>query len=400
MGPIRRRATHVSGGAAGHGAPLERTRYPGIFRRGSRYVVKWREGGRQRSATFRTLSEARAAKRRYDAGDSRAEARVRFADYAADWVQTYRGRTSGGLAPGTLHSYRAAIERHALPMLGHLRLSDIRPADIRRLVASIEQTGLKPSSVRRELAPLKALLNTAVEDGLIAANPAAVVRVARRDRLGEEPEPARVLTRQEIALLRAQVAPAWLLPIDLLLHTGLRISELCGLQWRDLELGANARLNVRRQFYQGVLRAPKSRAGRRTIPLSPHMAERLLTHRRLTAHGGDHAPVFASSAGTPLSPNNLRSRILRPAVRRAGLERVGFHTLRHTCASLLVAEGRNIKQVQTWLGHHDASFTLSTYVHLLDEGVGDAVFLDQITPITDAVDQIDLCSGDCRLSSS
>ena len=56
---------------------------------------------------------------------------------------------------------------------------------------------------------------------------------------------------------------------------------------------------------------------------------------------------------------------------------VSFHTFRHTCASLLFAEGKNVKQVQEWLGHADPGFTLRTYVHLLDEGLGDADFLDE-----------------------
>jgi integrase len=57
---------------------------------------------------------------------------------------------------------------------------------------------------------------------------------------------------------------------------------------------------------------------------------------------------------------------------------VSFHTFRHTCASLLFAEGRNVKQVQEWLGHADPGFTLRTYVHLLDEGLGDPTFLDEV----------------------
>jgi integrase len=68
-------------------------------------------------------------------------------------------------------------------------------------------------------------------------------------------------------------------------------------------------------------------------------------------------------------------RYLKPAAEEAGIPWVGFHTFRHTCASLLFDEGRNIRQVQRWLGHHAPSFTLDTYVHLLDEGVGEALDL-------------------------
>lgn len=74
--------------------------------------------------------------------------------------------------------------------------------------------------------------------------------------------------------------------------------------------------------------------------------------------------------------HNLRRRVLKPAVEPLGLPWVGFHSFRHTCASLLFEAGRNVKQVQRRLGHANASFTLDTYVHVMDGGVGDAAFFD------------------------
>jgi integrase len=99
------------------------------------------------------------------------------------------------------------------------------------------------------------------------------------------------------------------------------------------------------------------------------------------------SPVFASSVGTTLIPGKVAKNVLWPATAAAGLvidndEKesepfpVTFHTFRHTCASLLFDNGRNIKQVQEWLGHADPGFTLRTYVHLMDAGVGDAEFFD------------------------
>jgi len=122
----------------------------------------------------------------------------------------------------------------------------------------------------------------------------------------------------------------------------------------------------------------------------------LLAHRRDT-YGGPSAPVFPSRTGTPLNPNNVRNRVLGPAAIEAGLyvevegtdgkarkrSTVGFHSFRHTCASLLFDAGRNVKQVQEWLGHADPAFTLRTYVHLMDEGVGDAEFLDEAIRVED-----------------
>jgi len=73
--------------------------------------------------------------------------------------------------------------------------------------------------------------------------------------------------------------------------------------------------------------------------------------------------------------------VLKPAAERAGVPWIGFHTFRHTAASLLFAGGKNVKQVQEWLGHHDAAFTLKTYVHLMDEGLGEADFLDEAVSV-------------------
>jgi Phage integrase family len=86
--------------------------------------------------------------------------------------------------------------------------------------------------------------------------------------------------------------------------------------------------------------------------------------------------VFPSKRGTELHPSNVAGRVLKPAGAAIGVPWVSFHTFRHTCASLLFEAGRNVKQVQEWLGHADPGFTLRTYVHLMDAGVGDADFLD------------------------
>jgi integrase len=85
--------------------------------------------------------------------------------------------------------------------------------------------------------------------------------------------------------------------------------------------------------------------------------------------------VFSSAAGTPLNPSNVARRVLKPAAEEAGVPWAGFHTFRHTCATLLFAGGRNAVQVQRWLGHHWPAFTLATYVHLLDGDIGEPLDL-------------------------
>jgi integrase len=159
------------------------------------------------------------------------------------------------------------------------------------------------------------------------------------------------------------------------LYAWLRGPEVGNVAHR-LDLGERPRVLVREQLYQGERKRLKSGNGRRDVPLSAGMAERLLAHRRDT-YAGPETPVFASRAGTPRTASNIWRQALKPTREAVGLPWVTFHSFRHTCASLLFEAGRNVKQVSEWLGHADRSFTLRRYVHLMDAGVGDADFLDE-----------------------
>lgn len=168
------------------------------------------------------------------------------------------------------------------------------------------------------------------------------------------------------------VHPRHRLMFELLAATGLRRSELIALEGRHLALdGARphvrVRQRVRRQKGRGLVIGPlKSRHARRELPIEFDLADRI----RACARAPDEL-LFPSEAGTVLCPNNLNNRVLAPACAEAGVEWARCHTFRHTVASRLFAEGRNAVQVQHWLGHHSASFTLDTYVHLLDGDLGD-----------------------------
>jgi integrase len=114
------------------------------------------------------------------------------------------------------------------------------------------------------------------------------------------------------------------------------------------------------------------------------MVDRLLGHWARN-YEGEKASVFPSKGklrrtkdgfAYPFDSKAVAREVLIPTRSVLGMEWVTFHTFRHTCASLLFARGRNIKQVSDWLGHADPAFTLRTYVHLLDAGVGDADFFD------------------------
>ncbi|HMS72297.1 MAG TPA: hypothetical protein PKB03_04620, partial [Baekduia sp.] len=207
------------------GARMERTRYPGVYRRGSKYVVTWRHRGRQHKQTYPTLAAARDAKRERMAGATQPNSsRLTLGVYAREWLETYNGRTGQGIADTTRQDYRRSLETYVLPTLGTVRLSHIEPRDFRALVRSLEERGMRPSSVAKNAGALKTLLFTAVEDGLIPSNPAAVVRVASR-RAGEFDDPSRrkALKRSELRRLLDAVDEDSRFLLEFLVFTGLRI---------------------------------------------------------------------------------------------------------------------------------------------------------------------------------
>lgn len=357
--------------------PLHRTSTPGVYRRAGKYVVIARDDrGRQVKRFADTLNEARRLKAELATDVARGEYRprssVRLRDYASEWIDSYQGRTSRGFRESTRSDYRAALERHAYPVLGSMLLVDIEPRDIKRLAASMSRKGLGPSGVRRSMAPVKAMLATAFEEGVIRVNPAANVRLALPGTAMADPaELRKVLTPAQVRELIAQTRPGGQLLIKLLASTGLRIGEAVALEWSDIDFDGRV-LRVRRGYYKGELGPPKSRFGLRTIPLASDLAEAL--REQLELQRADEIPeryVFATGVGTIPLPANLTTRFMKPAARAAGVPWASFHTLRHTFASSLFRRGCNVKQVQMMLGHHSPAFTLDRYVHLIPEDLPD-----------------------------
>jgi integrase len=396
-------------------APLERTKTPGIYARGSRYVVIYRDpSGRQRKRSARTLAEARDLKATLRADVTRGEyrqlSRVSFVDYARSWITTYHGRTSRGIRPETLSEYAADLgvdvasgepldpARGAIAFFGRMQMSAIEPRDVKEYAAEVAKRGVAPGTVRLAIAPVRALLATAFEEGVIRSNPAAALRIAQRVEESSEPERAKALTEKELKALLAAVrcrpcqtleeqnqppcvdcatCADWRLLLEFLAHTGLRISEALALRWQEIDFG-HRRVLVRRRLRGRSFAPPKSRYGRRDVPLAAGMA-RSLWELRKHREAREEAPVFASRTGGYLDAANVFSRVLKPAAQKGGVPWAGFHTLRHSCATLLFLAGFNAKQVQVWLGHHSPAFTLATYAHLLPDDLPEPKFLDKLT---------------------
>ena len=384
--------------------PRKKTSEPGVFKRGNRYQVYYRDpDGRQRSKSLPTLAAARDFKASVRADIRRGEYRadelapgVTFAEHAASWIASYQGRTSRGIRDVTRDDYRRALglDRDgkatgggAIAFLGNRRLAGISPADLKRYVRHLQARRVSRNTVRLALAPLKAMLADAFEDGLIPRNPAAGLRIGRGSPPNGGAEPGddrRALSPEELGRLLGAIPEQHRLLVRFLSLTGLRIAEACGLQWRDVAADA---IEVRRRWYRGTLDEPKT-SERRSVPLAAGLGRDLWAHRKAARWNRDTDFVFASANGGPLHASNYRRRVLVPACEATGLEwATGYHVFRRTCASFLFrpkadsGAGMSVRQVASWLGHADPSMTLRAYVALIPNELQAPAELDTMLAI-------------------
>jgi integrase len=359
-------------------APMERTRYPGIYKRGSRYVVVIRVAGKQVKRSSRTLDEARRLKASLttdrDRGEFQAQTRVTLHEFARDWVERYQGTGRRGFRENTRTEYRRLLEAYALRFFSERkRLTEVTPRDIAQFVGwlaneQVQGKRLSDSSIANASVPLRAMFQTAVREGLLRYNPTANLALPHRPKIQEEEdEEVRPLSRQQLTDFLELVNPRHRLLFELLGSCGLRVSEAIGLRWRDLQLdGSRPHLHVRRAIVRKRVEPPKTRHGKRQVPLSVDLVQQLRTRRAESDWPGADDLVFPSTTGTPLDPDNVRARVLKPVAEEIGAPWAGFHTFRHTYASLMLAGGANILQLSRALGHHSPAFTLTVYTHLLE----------------------------------
>jgi integrase len=354
---------------------------PGVFKRGKTYVIRYRDPqGVEHKRSARTFAEARDLKAALAAdiarGEYRSSSRVAFDVYAREWLSSYGGRTTRGVGQSTLQTYRWSIKTKAIPYFGSRRLRDLEPRDVRAYIGWLQdpkrqKRALSRATIYRHLGVLKLLLATAVEDGLLRHSPATHTRVPRPADAHLEPRRVRVMSIKQLGAVLDAVDDEWRLLFELLATTGLRIGEALELRWPDLDLWKR-RLRVERQVDKdGTVTAPKTPRSVRKVPLSPELCRRLSRRQ-----GAADERLWSSPRGQHVDRRWLRRVVLDPATSEAGVPWVTPHTFRHTCASMLLAEGRSPVVVQSWLGHHSAGFTLATYAHLLDDdALGDGLSL-------------------------
>ena len=222
---------------------------------------------------------------------------------------------------------------------------------------------MTPATARKVLTSLKTILSTAQDRGLVAQNVASTVKLPVASRKVEFVIP----TKDELRRILDH-AGKWRTLLITAALTGLRSSELRGLMWEDVDLEERVLQVRQRADYTGALGAPKSRAGRRTIPLAPPVVNALREHQMSLPRPLRY--VFPNGRGNIDFHAAIRSRGFVPAqlqagvVDEAGKPKFGLHALRHFFASWVIEQGFSPKKVQALLGHATIAMTFDRYGHL------------------------------------
>jgi integrase len=296
--------------------------------------------------------------------------------FLEQWLMTVRPT----LRPATYVSYEVVVRLHLVPEIGRVPLEKLSVEHVASLITHKQaDRKLSPTTVRYVLLTLRNALTKAVRWGLVGRNVATLVdppRLSRKD--------VRVLSPEETnKLLVAARGEAIEGLVTLAISTGVRLGEALGLQWHDVDLDRRQlRINKSLQRVSGqgqVLMETKTRRSRRNLVLPVKTAEALRALRLQQDHGrrtagsvwqkGDF--VFTSSTGRPLDQRNVL-RMFRRLLRKAKLPRMRFHDLRHSCASLLLAQHISPRVVMETLGHSRISVTMDTYTHVMPALMRDA----------------------------
>ena len=288
------------------------------------------------------------------------------AEYLTRWLEDF---VRPSLRRPTYLIYEGVIRVHIRPRIGSIRLSKLRDTDIQRMLAEMDRDNVSARRRQQAYGLMRTALKQARRTGLIRYNPCEGV-----DKPRWQPPAARFLSAAQVGQLLEVMRTDRYWPLyALAIATGLREGELLALWWEDINLG-NRTLAVTRSMSQDkngqIARGePKTTSSRRVVDL-PKMAIDALSQQKqaLFAEGmrdeQKYPWVFCTADGSPLQKDVVLRRFKR-ALRTADLPDMTFHGLRHTAASLRLAQGAHPKVVQEMLGHSSISTTFDIYGHVV-----------------------------------
>jgi len=298
--------------------------------------------------------------------------RMLFSEFTGKWLEKY---AQGQVKPGTVEDYKGYFANHLLPAFGNKPISQITVEDVQGFKAAKLAEGYSPQTVKHLLRVLRQMLNHAVDWGYIRQNPAKKVKDPRVPKREMD-----FLTAEEAGQFLGKVPAKWYPFFLTAITTGLRLGELLAMKWGNLDWNSGRyfvreNLSRARGDYQGGFSSTKTEGSTQPVDLTPACLETLEEHHRRQAEeklkaGSEYEDldlIFATSKGTPLDQKNIVHRQFHATLEAAGLRRIRFHDLRHTCATLLINQGISPKYIQRQLRHTSIETTFDRYGHLFPE---------------------------------
>jgi len=382
--------------------------------------------GERRSFYGKTEREAREKKNRairdYESGLSRNAERLTVNQYVMEWLETVARER---VRPSTLTAYTSHFDIHIKPAMKGIKLRDLEPDDVNRMLAGIVRGGATPATANRVRATLRAALASALKSRYVTHNAAALSEPRKERKTRISP-----LTIEQARLLIADVKDDRIGPlVETAIYTGMRQGELLALRWQDVDLEECVVTVSRTLTWEKnpsetgpkmlpVFSDPKTDKSHRRIRLTAKAVaalerqhakvielEQKATVTRWKPIPGEDL-VFPSAFGGPLNNSNVTNR-LQGILKRLELPRQRFHDLRHLTASLLLAEGVDIFTVKEILGHSQIALTANIYGHLtekladdaasrLDRAFADDDFDDKIETLTTKLTTDAIASDDTK----
>jgi integrase len=327
------------------------------------WQVRWREHGRQQSATFPNEHAARLAAQRIDVlGHLPDDLRLGLPhrpDTLAAAIDAHLDQLVG-VQDNTLADYRRIADAHLAP-LAPLLLADLDRTVLARWVSTMRDNGLSPKTIRNVHGLLSAVMATAMRDRRIEHNPCVGMRLPRSD-----PSELRFLTPDEYGKVREHLTEPYLTLADFLAGTGCRFGEATALAVRDIT-GGTARISKawkRQPDGEWTVGVPKTRRSRRTVWLPPELVA--ILEPRLSRPRD--ALLFTSRRGERISQQTFGAN-WRRAVKASGIAPPAprVHDLRHSHVAWLIAQGIDLATIQDRLGHESITTTIDRYGHLVPD---------------------------------
>jgi len=282
--------------------------------------------------------------------------------FAVQWLEHVAHR----IKPVTLKRYRELLQVHVVPVIGQVRMTELRPVAVQRVIAKVLEAR-SPRTAVNTYRVLSEMLGEAVRWGVIATNPTLAIRPPRAPRPDLNVPDAETC----MALLERSRDRQVEGPVVLALGTGMRLGEILAVRWKDVDLDRKAlRVTATLSYVEreGAFPAPKTSRARRSVDLPEFVVAFMRRQRKAQATQqmrvrdvwSDYGVVLSDEIGDPLAPWSV-SADFRRLVAELELPRTRFHDLRHAHATQLLAAGVHPKAVSERLGHSSVAFTMDTY---------------------------------------